>query len=199
MFDGDGRQIMSLKEGSPSGASTGSDDVPKDVADIMADLIARFDGRLRRYLRRFLNEPDAEDALQDIYARLIKLSRQIPPPDFNAVYVFKAADSVVRDRHRRHVSRSGDQHVEISETLPQDGPSPFEALRWRQNADLLRRAISTLNRDERMVLMLHRVEGLKLTEISEKQRIPLRTVQRLLADALAKCRHKLKDSGWFEL
>jgi nucleotide-binding universal stress UspA family protein len=37
-----------------------------------------------------------------------------------------------------------------------------------------------------------------LVEIAERQRIPLRTTQRLLADALARCRHKLKDCGWFE-
>ena len=166
--------------------------------DAVTALVARFDVRLRRYLHRFLNPADAEDALQDVYARLVRLARKIPPPEFNAVYVFKTADSVVRDLYRRRQSRSGDRHVELPEDLAQEDPSPFDELRWRQNAVLLRRAIAALSRDERMVLMLHRVEGLKLVEIAERQRLPLRTVQRLLADALARCRHKLKDCGWFE-
>ncbi|WP_299175351.1 sigma-70 family RNA polymerase sigma factor [uncultured Brevundimonas sp.] len=161
--------------------------------------MARFDVRLRRYLHRFLNPIDAEDALQDIYARLLRLSQKIPPPEFNAVYVFKTADSVVRDLHRRRQSRAGGHHVELPEDLAREDPSPFDELRWRQNAVLLRRAIAALSREERMVLMLHRVEGLKLTEIAARQRMPLRTVQRLLADALARCRHRLKDCGWFEL
>ncbi len=162
-------------------------------------LIERFDARLRRYIGRALAPHDTEDALQDVYARLVRLSQKVPPPDFNVVYVFKTADSVLRDLYRRRKSHEAGQHVELEETLSTEAPSPFDELRWRQNADLLRQAIRGLNSQERIVLMMHRIEGLKLTEISQKQRIPLRTVQRLLADALAKCRHTLRDSGWYEI
>ncbi len=186
MFDGVGPSMKSAEAG-------------EKTRETVASLVARFDVRLRRYLHRFLNPIDAEDALQDIYARLLRLSQKIPPPEFNAVYVFKTADSVVRDLHRRRQSRAGGHHVELPEDLAREDPSPFDELRWRQNAVLLRRAIAALSREERMVLMLHRVEGLKLTEIAARQRMPLRTVQRLLADALARCRHRLKDCGWFEL
>lgn len=179
----------------PSMTDAGANEAAqKDVATI----VARYDVRLRRYLQRFLAPADAEDALQDIYARLLRLAGKIPPPEFNTVYVFKTADSVVRDLHRRRQSRAGGRHVELPDDLAREDPSPFDELRWRQNAVLLRRAIAALSREERMVLMMHRVEGLKLVEIAEKQKLPLRTVQRLLADALARCRHKLKDCGWFE-
>ena len=172
---------------------------PADPAvAIMAELMQRFDARLRLYLRRFLAPADVEDALQDIYLRLTRLAGRVPPPDFNATYVFKTADSVARDLRRRRLGRGGDRHVEVSDDLAHDAPSPFDEVRWQQNADLLRRAIASLTRDQRMVLMMHRVEGLTLVVIAERQRIPLRTTQRLLADALARCRHKLKDCGWFE-
>ena len=164
----------------------------------MAALMARFDDRLRRHLSRFLAPADVEDALQDIYLRLTRLAGGVPPPEFNATYVFKTADSVARDLRRRRMGRGGDRHVEMSDDLAHDAPSPFDELRWQQNADLLRRAIAALTREQRMVLMMHRIEGLTLVEISERQRIPLRTTQRLLADALARCRHRLKDCGWFE-
>jgi RNA polymerase sigma factor (sigma-70 family) len=166
---------------------------------LVSALIDRFDARLRRYIGRALTRQDTEDALQDVYARLARLALKEPPPDFNVVYVFKTADSVLRDLYRRRKSHEAGQHVELEETLSTEAPSPFDELRWRQNADLLRQAIKKLNPQERVVLMMHRIEGLKLTEISQKQRIPLRTVQRLLADALAKCRHNLKDSGWYEI
>lgn len=168
------------------------------AAAIMAPLIERFDARLRRYLSRFLAAADLEDALQDIYLRLTRLATGVPPPDFNATYVFKTADSVARDLRRRRLGRGGDRHVELPDDLPHDAPSPFDEVRWQQNADLLRRAIIALPREQRMVLMMHRVEGLTLVEIAERKRIPLRTTQRLLADALARCRHRLKDCGWFD-
>ncbi|UDF05231.1 RNA polymerase sigma factor [Asticcacaulis sp. AND118] len=171
---------------------------PDAAATRVGGLIERLDGRLRRYLGRALRPEDADDALQDIYARLMRLAHREPPPEFNITYVFKTADSVMRDLYRRRRRRESDQHVELSDNLPEDAPTPFDELRWRQNADLLRQAIRKLTPQERLVLMLHRVEGLKLNEISQKQGIPLRSVQRLLADALAKCRHNLKDSGWYE-
>lgn len=162
-------------------------------------LMQRFDARLRRYLARALAAADVEDALHDIYVRLTRLARLVPPPDFNATYVFKTADSVLHDLYRRRRSRDYGAHVELPDGLASHAPSPFDEIRWRRNADLLKRAIAGLTREERLVLMMHRIDGMKLTEISQKQRIPLRTVQRLLADALAKCRDKLKDSGWFEM
>lgn len=169
-----------------------------NAAAQVSGLIERLDGRLRRYLGRALRPDDADDALQDIYARLVRLAQREPPPEFNITYVFKTADSVIRDLYRLRRRREGDQHVELTDNLPEDAPTPFDELRWRQNAEILRQAIRKLSSQERLVLMLHRVEGLKLTEISQKQGIPLRSVQRLLADALAKCRHNLKDSGWYE-
>lgn len=177
---------------------TASREPADPAAAIMAELMQRFDARLRRYLFRFLAPADVEDALQDIYLRLTRLASREPPPEFNATYVFKTADSVARDLHRRRLGRGGDRHVEVPDDLAHDAPSPFDEVRWQQNADLLRRAIASLTRDQRAVLMLHRIEGMTLVEIAARQRMPLRKTQRLLADALARCRHKLKDCGWFE-
>lgn len=159
----------------------------------------RFDGRLRRYVVRVSRAEDAEDILHDIYTRLARQAHADPPPEFNATYVFRTADSVLRDRYRRHKSHQREHHIEVPHDLAAPSPSPFDEVRWRQNADALRKAIAGLNRQERLVLLMHRIEGHKLTEIARSQNIPLRSVQRLLAGALAKCRHKLKDSGWFEI
>ncbi|MFY8141455.1 MAG: RNA polymerase sigma factor [Caulobacter sp.] len=170
-----------------------------DGTDLLQDLVGRFDGRLRRYVSKYLEPADIDDALHDIYARLARQAMRIPPPSFNSTYVFKTADGVLRDLYRRRRVRDADRHVELTDDIPSDTPTPFDSARWRQNLDRLRAAILTLPRQERLVLMMHRIEGRKLTEIAESQRIPLRTVQQLLAQALARCRGKLKEDGWFEL
>lgn len=180
-------------QGRPAGLQTAT------ATENLRDLLNRYDGRLRRYLSRALNTADSEDALHDVYARLARQANRIPPPVFNSTYVFKTADAVVYDLYRRRISRSAGQHVELTEDIAAETPTPFDLMRWKQNAALLQAAIRSLPREERMVLMLHRIEGQKLTEIAQSQRIPLRRVQRLLAQALARCRVKLKDSGWFEL
>jgi RNA polymerase sigma factor (sigma-70 family) len=165
---------------------------------LIHEVISRFGERLRRYLFRAIRPEDAEDALQEIYARLSRLAKGQPPPDFNATYVFKTADSVLRDLYRRRRSRASDAHTEISEVLASDTPSPFDEVRWRQNVELIRAAIRQLPPAERRVLLQHRVEGRSLTDISQTSRTPMRTVQRQLSQALARCRVILKDCGWFE-
>lgn len=162
-------------------------------------VMARFDERLRRYLARALKKEDVEDTLQEIYLRLSRLAQGEPPPDFNATYVFKTADSVLHDLYRRRRSRHDGDHDEIPDHLAAEQPSPFDELRWRQNADLLRAAIAQLPTPERRVLLQSRIEGLSLGEISRKNRTPMRTVQRQLSQALAHCRDSLKECGWFEI
>ncbi|CAL4869553.1 hypothetical protein MMA231_03845 (plasmid) [Asticcacaulis sp. MM231] len=169
-----------------------------DDARLMHEVMARFGVRLKRYLYRAVKPEDADDALQDIYARLSRLARGVPPPDFNATYVFKTADSVLRDLYRRRRTRESETHIELPEALATERPSPFDEVRWRQNADLIRQAIGRLPPAERRVLLQHRVEGRSLADISQRSGTPMRTVQRQLSQALIQCRAILKDSGWFE-
>lgn len=109
--------------------------------DAVQDLVGRFDGRLRRYVSRFLEPVDIDDALHDIYARLARQAARIPPPSFNSTYVFKTADGVLRDLHRRRQSRDAGRHVELTEDIPSDTPTPFESTRWKQNLDVGRQEV----------------------------------------------------------
>lgn len=170
-----------------------------DDVRLIEIVVERFDARLRRYLARAMKPEDIDDGLQEIYTRLSRLARTIPPPDFNASYVFKTADSVMRDLYRRQRSRGGGAHTEISDDVAADQPSPFDQLRWRQNMDKLRQALARLPDAERRVLMQNRIEGLTVNDIARKTGTPVRTVQRHLSQALLKCRETLKEYGWFEI
>jgi len=167
-------------------------------ARLIGIVVERFDARLRRYLARAMKPEDIDDGLQEIYTRLARLARTIPPPDFNASYVFKTADSVMRDLYRRQRSRGG-AHDEISDDVAADQPSPFDQVRWRQNMDKLRQALARLPEAERRVLLQNRIEGLTVNDIARKTGTPVRTVQRQLSQALLKCRETLKAYGWFEI
>lgn len=171
--------------------------VVEDVR-LVHEVMARFGTRLKRYLCRAIKPEDADDALQEIYVRLSRLAKGVPPPDFNATYVFKTADSVLRDLYRRRRTRESEAHIELPEALATERPSPFDEVRWRQNANLIRQAIGRLPPAERRVLLQHRVEGHSLADIAQRSGTPMRTVQRQLSQALIQCRTILKDSGWFE-
>ncbi|MBB3870888.1 RNA polymerase sigma factor [Brevundimonas mediterranea] len=169
-----------------------------DATACLQDLVARFDGRLRRYMASTLSRADTDDAVQDVYARLVRQANRSTPPEFNTTYVFKTAQGVLIDLYRRRRSRDADRHVELDDDLVSDGLTPFEAVRWKQNAELLRAAILSLPREERLVLMLHNIEGERLTYVAHRLGLSRAAVQRLLARALSRCRARLRHSGWYE-
>jgi RNA polymerase sigma-70 factor (ECF subfamily) len=82
--------------------------------------------------------------------------------------VFKTADGVLRDLHRRRQSRDAGRHVELTEDIPSDTPTPFESTRWKQNLDILRAAILSLPRQERLVLMMHRLFASYIRELASR-------------------------------
>jgi len=160
--------------------------------------VERYDGRLRRYFLRIMTPADAADAVQEVYTRLLMASRQDPDREFAAAYVFRTADSVARDARRRRQVREGDAHTELPEEIGSEDPSPFDDVRWREQARQLQAVVNTLPPRERRVLLMHRVDGLSLVEIARRTGRPLRSVQRNLANALATCRARLETAGWFE-
>ncbi|HEY4367156.1 MAG TPA: sigma-70 family RNA polymerase sigma factor [Steroidobacteraceae bacterium] len=163
-------------------------------------IVMRLDARLRAYLlRRTRNSADAADTVQEVYTRLTQVAESDPAAEFTNSYVFKTADSVVNDLFRRRRTRRAGDHVELQddETLSAAGPSPYDEVRWRQVAEIMREAVHALPHDQRSVLLLHRVEGKSLPEVARMIGAPLRTVERRLALALATCRDRLEELGWF--
>ena len=165
--------------------------------DGVREAMERYDRRLRAYFLRLMTPADAADAVQDVYARLASAAKDDRDRRFSAAYVFRTADSVARDAWRRSRTRGG-EHAELTENEASDTPTPFEEVRWRENARSLQAALAALPPRRRKVLMLHRIEGLSLIAISRRTGWPLRTVQRHLAEALAACRASLEAQGWFD-
>lgn len=196
-------QVSETEARSPTTYSRAdSPDVCLDTVDTtacMQDLVARYDGRLRRYMATTLSKADTDDAVQDVYARLVRQANRSAPPEFNATYVFKTAQGVLIDLYRRRKSHDADHHVSLDEDLVSQTVNPFEAVRWKQNAERLRTAIFSLSREERLVLMLHNIEGERLTDVAHRLGLSTTTVRRLLARALSRCRASLRHSGWYEL
>lgn len=175
--------------------------LPGRVADAaagraLAAVIETYDRRLARYLARRLPADDVPDALQEVYGRLTRVLGADPQAQLQAAYIFKTADSIVRDHFRRRRVRQHGAHVEIDDHLPEPGPSPFDSLLWRQNLARVRQALDTLPPMQRRILLLHRLDGMSLPDVARELGVPLRTVERHLSRALAACRIKLEEAGW---
>ncbi len=82
------------------------------------------------------------------------------------------------------------------EALPGD-LDPERDARRADNITQLEKALSTLSDDQRHVLLLHDVEGYKLTEIQEVTGDPVGTLKSRLHRARARLRELLEQNGTF--
>ncbi len=167
----------------------------------LAAVIEAYDRRLSRYLLRRLPADDVADAMQEVYSRLTRILSADPQAQLAAAYIFKTADSIVRDLFRRQRVRQHSAHVTIddhepAQQLASSTPSPFESLLWRQNLAKVKQALDTLPAVQRRILLLHRLDGMSLPEVAQELGIPLRTVERHLSRAVSACRLTLEEAGW---
>jgi RNA polymerase sigma-70 factor (ECF subfamily) len=168
---------------------------PRAAAAVEAAMEAH-DRRLRRYFAQLLGVDGADDAVQELYARLLHVARNGGPDAFSLGYLKRAAESVVFDILRRRRTRRTRDSVELDPETPADAPTPFDHARERQRLNHLKDAILNLPPLQRRVLTMHRFEDMSLADISREMGVPLRTVQRQMMNALANCRLHLDQRGW---
>ncbi len=156
------------------------------------------DRRLRRYFAHLLGVEGMDDAVQELYARLLHVARNGGPDSFSLGYLKRAAESVVFDILRRQRTRRTRDSIELDPETPTDAPTPFDHARERQRLKHLKDAILNLPPLQRRVLTMHRLEDMSLADIAIELQVPLRTVQRYMMNALASCRLHLEQRGWSE-
>jgi RNA polymerase sigma factor (sigma-70 family) len=163
-------------------------------------LFSFYRGPVYAYLVRTTGDRHlAEDLLQDVFLRLIQnVERYTESGRFEA-WLFRIAANRVRDWARRkvHSERVGAVGQTDDESR---GPSvvdrPVEAppevrLVRREQTRLLEAAMTTLESDERQVLMLRHYGDLSFREIADIMDSPLGTVLAKSHRALLKLREKL--------
>jgi len=148
-----------------------------------------------RYLTR--NDADAEDLVQETYARALGASASFAGGNLKA-WLFRIQRNVFIDLHRR--KRTGSTVVDLDE-VPDPASSAGGPAREDQPAQLRRvtsgeveAALYSLSDDARAIVLLD-VEGFTETEVAEILGCALGTVKSRLSRARAALREKLKDYG----
>ena len=151
-----------------------------DVKSFSA-LVARHSNWLTAYLRGVTPTlEDAEDAVQEIWARVIHSCGSYRGGSVRA-YLIRIARSVAVDRFRRagrpaiSVDDIGAGGTTLAESLPDDSPAPDAAFESRATAEDVRRAVKGLPENQREVLLMRIEAELSFREIAETMGIPLGT------------------------
>jgi RNA polymerase sigma-70 factor (ECF subfamily) len=131
---------------------------PPTVADPVAlGLFERHGRAVRRFLFRLTRDPAAADDLAgEVFLRVVKASATYQPREREAAWVFRIAQNVLRDAHRRRL-RSVEDAIGADAALPADQVAGLD----------LQRGLDALPEDERVALLLGEMGGLSYAEIAD--------------------------------
>lgn len=145
--------------------------------------------------RRASSASEAEDLVQEAYLRLAERSRGAPVRNPEG-FVFRTAVNLAVSDHRA-ATRHGKAHADhaIAALLQPQAASQHEVIAARERLRLVEQAIGELPPRAREVFLLHRVEGLKYSEIARSLEISVSAVEKHMARALTHLANRLVEFG----
>jgi RNA polymerase sigma factor (sigma-70 family) len=168
------------------------------------DSHAQFERLLRPHLKRLYNlayrftrqRDDAEDLVQDVllklYPRLQEMQaiEQLGP--WLAKVLYRQYVDLYRRQQRSPISFMNEDDEVVYETHASDLAGPAELMNSELTQGILHEALSQLNDDQRVLVMLHDVEGYGLEEISNMIDTPVGTLKSRLSRARTKLREMIR-------
>lgn len=173
-----------MNDEKPSWNNEGVNSRAEDAAVPWAEVKAWFvrdvlplEATLMRFLQRNCRNPsDVEDVRQEVYANLLRAAER-NLPERTRPFLFQTARNVLIDRLRREnvipIEVAADLDLSI---VPSDEPGPERSVFARETLRRLQIALNDLPPRYREALILKRVEGLSLQEISRRMGIPEQVV-----------------------
>lgn len=146
------------------------------------------------------DETNAEDLLQELLLRLQDRAVDIGELDRPGTWLSRVLYRLYVDEHRRNRVRPnpaadyrtgnpGNEDDPVTSAEADPGLDPETLAERAHDAARLQRALDALPEDQRTVVVLHDVEGYRLTELAEMLDVPVGT----LKSRLHRARRQLRD------
>ncbi len=138
-----------------------------------SELYDRYSGRIYNYAYRFLkNSESAEDATQEVFAKMFKNANQFRGGAKFSTWLFAIARNQCRDYLRKPENKVKKEGEDVLITLPApDELSPHRNLERQEDKkmieEMIQEALMALSPDLREALVLSRYHGLSYGEIAQ--------------------------------
>lgn len=179
-----------MKPGQPGCVVPAWDTLREAVVVDLAATIEQHIGPLRRYARALMRDRhEADDLVQDSLTRALTKADQFKPGTNLRAWLFTIMHNTHANQVRQRVSRP--VSVEVDEVV-HALPSPA---RQDTHVELreMARALATLQPEQRQVLLLVGLEGLRYEEVAQVLDIPVGTVMSRLSRARETLRQRLSQ------
>ena len=166
--------------------------IAQEDPDAFETLYYATSGTIYGYILSILKNPqDAEDIMQDTYLKIRSAAHLYRGGGKPMAWIFTIAKnlSLMRLRAGARTASLPLEELELAgwedHTVKQDDRIVLET------------ALRILNEEERQIVILHAVSGMRHREIAENLQLPLGSVLSRYARALAKLKKELKKGGFF--
>ena len=163
-------------------------------ARAMDELFALEHDSMRRFFVRLCRcESRADDLLQNTFLNLWRYRDQLGRRRSPSGYLYTVALNQWRSANRSEKRQRELVESKAREAEPRRVESPEESLLAEERVRAVRNAVSRLPKPQQQVFLLHRYHGLSCSEIAERTKAPLKTVESRLRLALEKLTNTLKS------
>lgn len=169
-----------------------------------AQIVERYQNRLIGvFVNMFADLTLAEDLAQEVFLRMYRARQGYEPTAKLSTWIYQIANNLASNSRRMKGRRkevqfqlgtSGSQAIQLGEaTLPEkSGMMPTRQLDKLELQERVQLALSELNERQRMVLLLHRFEGMSYADIADAMQLSKQAVKSLLSRAREKLRETLE-------
>lgn len=163
-------------------------------ARFVAQLFERFRPGLLRYLSGLLarSPDDAEDLLQETYARLLDAPDLERDTGRARAYLYRVATNLAYDRFRKRREGKLEDLYASAVLDSREAASPEHMVDLAQGLEIVERTLLDLKPRCRQVFLLRASEQLGYSAIGERLGISTRTVEREMKHALKTCQRRLE-------
>jgi RNA polymerase sigma-70 factor (ECF subfamily) len=164
------------------------------------DELKRLNARYRAplvafFVRRGLGQADAEDLTQDVFVRL--MGNRAEAIENTDAYIFQIAANLLKDRFRREMTRSSAySNLSALDMFGAETLDPSRQFAGREQLAEVNRYLNELPERTRNVFVLFRIEGIGQNEIAAAYQISTRSVQQLVANAMAHIMTRLQSGEY---
>lgn len=166
-----------------------NDDAPSDNPGLVAQMRPAL---LKYFRRKSGNAVEAEDLTQDVLVRVLTHADWKTPGEARG-YIFRAAVNRWRDRHRREETHGVRVPLEEEELGTQNPPECV--LIVREELNQIAQTLEDMNVRTRTVLMLVKLEKLKIASVAEMLGISTSAVNKHLAKGIARLAKLRRQQG----
>ena len=159
------------------------DPAPAPREDLAA-WVRRYGPALRRYFLKKVSAAEADDLVQEVFAKLQARSSDTPVANVEG-YLFRSAANVLISHYRAETGQGWARHRRMEEWLePHEDISPERTLLGKEAVERLVASLADMPARSREAFVLHRFEELSGPMIASRMGISLKAVEALLARAM---------------